>query len=225
MIGSIGEDAYLTTAKGPLPKLSTFPDLGPAFPGHILIIPVSHIPTIASIDDAEARTKVEAEMQKYRASLHNMLASVSKDPETNRARLGAVTWEISRSSGVHTHWQFLPVPADLITKGLVEAGFAVEAENSSYPTKFATSASDIAEAEQGDYFKVMIWSEAMQKEMVLPLDASFRFDLQFGRRVLGKLLGLQERTHWKDCGQSKAEEEKECEAFKELFTPFDFTAL
>jgi hypothetical protein len=106
----------------------------------------------------------------------------------------------------------------------VEAGFAVEAENSSYPTKFATTASDIAEAEQGDYFKVMIWSEAMRKEMVLPLDASFRFDLQFGRRVLGKLLGLQERTHWKDCGQSKAEEEKECEAFKELFGPFDFTA-
>ena len=96
--------------------------------------------------------------------------------------------------------------------------------NSSYPTKFATTASDIAEAEQGDYFKVMIWSEAMRKEMVLPLDASFRFDLQFGRRVLGKLLGLQERTHWKDCGQSKAEEEKECDAFKELFAPYDFTA-
>lgn len=212
MIGSIGEDAYLTTAKGPLPKLTTFPDLGPSFPGHILIIPVSHIPTISSIDDAESRTKVEAEMQKYRTSLHNMLSSLSKDPETDRARLGAVTWEISRGSGVHTHWQFLPVPAELITKGLVEAGFTVEAENSSYPTKFATSASDIAEAERGDYFKVMIWSEAMQKERVLPLDASFRFDLQFGRRVLGKLLGLQERTHWKDCGQSKAEEEKECEA-------------
>ena len=224
MIGSIGEDAYLTTAKGPLPKLTTFPDLGPSFPGHVLIIPVSHIPTISSIDDAESRNKVEAEMQKYRTSLHNMLSSLSKDPATDRARLGAVTWEISRSSGVHTHLQFLPVPADLIAKGLVDAGFAVEAENSSYPTKFATSASDIAAAEEGDYFKVMIWSEEVQKEMVLPLDASFRFDLQFGRRVLGKLLGLQERTHWKDCGQSKPEEEKECEAFKELFGPFDFTA-
>lgn len=224
MIGSIGEDAYLTTAKGPLPKSSTFPDLGPTFPGHILIIPVSHTPTISSIDDAESRAKVEAEMQKYRTSLHSMLSSVSKDPATERARLGAVTWEISRSSGVHTHWQFLPVPAELITRDLVEKAFAVEAENSSYPTQFATTASDIAAAEEGDYFKVMIWSEDVQKVMVLPLDASFRFDLQFGRRVLGKLLGLQERTHWKDCGQSKAEEEKECEAFKELFGPFDFTA-
>jgi hypothetical protein len=223
MIGSIGEDAYLTTAKGPLPKLTTFPDLGPSFPGHVLIIPVSHIPTISSIDEASTRAKVSAEMQKYRASLHAMLASLSKDPTTDRARLGAVTWEISRSSGVHTHWQFLPVPADLIVKDLVDAAFAVEAENSSYPTKFVTSAADIADVEKGDYFKVMIWSEDVSKEMVLPLDATFRFDLQFGRRVLGKLLGLQERTHWKDCGQSKAEEEKECEAFKELFEPFDFT--
>lgn len=225
MIASIGEDAYLTTAKGPLPTLSTFPDLGPAFPGHVLIIPVSHTPTISSIEDASARTRVEAEMQKYRTSLHNMLVSLSADPATSKARLGAVTWEISRSTGVHTHWQFLPVPADLISKGLVEAGFAVEAENAAYPHKFATSVSDIAAAEEGDYFKVMIWSEDVRKELVLPLDASFRFDLQFGRRVMGKLLGLQARTHWKDCGQSKGEEEKECEAFKEMFGGFDFTLL
>jgi hypothetical protein len=228
MIGSIGTEAYLTTAKGPLPTLATFPDLGPAFPGHILIIPVSHSATIASIDDPAERTSVEAEMQKYRASLHAMLAARSKeDPNdpASRARLGAVTWEISRNSGVHTHWQFLPVPAEHIAKGLVEAAFTVEAENSSYPTKFATSAADIAAAQEGDYFKVMIWSEDLPlgKEMVLPLDATFRFDLQFGRRVMGKLLGLQERTHWKDCGQSKAEEVQECNAFKEIFAPFDFT--
>lgn len=224
MIGSIGEDAYLTTAKGPLPLPTTFPDLGPRFPGHILIIPVSHTPTISAIDDSEARSKVATEMQKYRSSLHDMLAAVSKDASTQSARLGAVTWEISRSSGVHTHWQFMPVPSDMITRGLVEAGFQVEAENAAYPTKFATSVKDIAAAEEGDYFKVMIWSESVRKEMVLPLDATFRFDLQFGRRVLGKLLGLEKRTHWKDCGQSKAEEEADCNAFKELFEPYDFTA-
>ncbi|KAM0719088.1 hypothetical protein Q7P37_004993 [Cladosporium fusiforme] len=224
MIGSIGEDAYLTTAKGPLPLPTTFPDLGGKLPGHTLIIPVSHTPTLAAIDDSETRSKVLSEMQKYRTSLHNMLAAVSKDDKTGHARLGAVTWEISRSSGVHTHWQFMPVPSDLISRGVVEAGFKVEAENSSYPTKFATSAQDIAAAEEGDHFKVMIWSEAVRKEMVLPLDATFRFDLQFGRRVLGKLLGLEKRTHWKDCGQSRAEEEADCNAFKEVFEPYDFTA-
>lgn len=230
MIGSIGEEAYLTTAKGPLPLPATFPDLGPLFPGHCLIIPVSHTPTLAAIDDPASRARLSAEMQKYRTSLHNMLASLSSKNPTNEegddehARLGAVTWEISRSGGVHTHWQFLPVPSDLVTRGLVEAGFVAEAENSAYPTKFATSAADIAAAEEGDFFKVMLWSESVRKEMVLPLDATFRFDLQFGRRVLGKLLGLEARTHWKDCGQSRAEEEAECEALKEVFAPFDLTA-
>lgn len=224
MIGSIGEDAYLTTAKGPLPLPTTFPDLGSKFPGHILIIPVSHTPTIAAIEEPEVRSRVETEMQKYRTSLHDMLATVSKDPSTDTARLGAVTWEISRSSGVHTHWQFMPVPASMITRGLVEAGFQVEAENASYPVKFAMKAAEIASAEEGDYFKVMMWSETVRKEMVLPLDATFRFDLQFGRRVMGKLLGLEKRTHWKDCGQSRAEEEADCEAFKQVFEPFDFAA-
>jgi len=230
MIGSIGTEAYLTTAKGPLPTLATFPDLGPAFPGHILIIPVAHTATLASIEDPAARASLEAEMHQYRASLHAMLAARSRaDPAdpASPSRLGAITWEISRSSGVHTHWQFLPVPASHISAGLVEAAFSVEAENAHYPTKFATAPADVAAAQQqgGDYFKVMMWSEdvPLGKEMVLPLDATFRFDLQFGRRVMGKLLGLGERAHWKDCGQSRAEEERECEAFKEMFAPFDFT--
>ena len=40
MIGSIGTEAYLTVAKGPLTTRETFPDL--KFPGHILIIPLQH---------------------------------------------------------------------------------------------------------------------------------------------------------------------------------------
>src|SRR6202012_6067357 len=37
LITSIGNESYLTTAKGPLPTPKTFPSLG--FPGHMLIIP------------------------------------------------------------------------------------------------------------------------------------------------------------------------------------------
>lgn len=44
------------------------------------------------------------------------------------------------------------------------------------------------EAEKGDYFKVMIWSEGGQKDMVMPIDNSFRFDLHFGRMIDAKLL-------------------------------------
>lgn len=220
MIGSLATEAYLATAKGPLTTRSTFPELG--FPGHVLIIPIDHAPTVASLS-AETRDSTAREMHRYRDALHAMITSKTKDPSTGKAKLGAVTWEISRSSGVHLQWQFLPVPVDLITQGLVEAGFKQEAENAHYPTKFATSASNIAEAEEGDYFKVMIWSESLRKEMVLPLNQEFRFDLQFGRRVLGKLLKLEQRTHWKDCPQSHAEEEADANKLKEEFAPFDFS--
>ncbi|KAK4539321.1 hypothetical protein LTR36_000783 [Oleoguttula mirabilis] len=219
MIASIGSDVYLTIAKGSLPLRSTFPSLN--FPGHILLIPLQHSPTMSAIADKEARQSTVTEMQRYRGALQSMLVAKSKG-EDGRSQLGAVTWEISRSSGVHLHWQFMPVPVDLIQRGLVEAAFDVEAENSTYP-KFVKSYKDMEEAEEGDFLKVMIWSESLRKEMVLPLDKSFRFDLQFGRRVLGKLLGLEKRAHWKDCAQSQAEEEADAAAFKEAFKAFDFS--
>lgn len=219
MIGSIGSDVYLTIAKGALTLPSTFPSLG--FPGHILLIPLQHAPTMSAIPDKDARQSTVTEMQRYKGALQSMLAARSKG-EDGRSQLGAVTWEISRNSGVHLHWQFMPVPVDLIQRGLVEAAFDVEAENLTYP-KFAKTHKEMEEAEEGDFLKVMIWSESLRKEIVLPLDGSFRFDLQFGRRVLGKLLGLEKRTHWKDCPQSQAEEEADAAAFKEAFKAFDFS--
>ncbi|KAK0905588.1 hypothetical protein LTR91_018128 [Friedmanniomyces endolithicus] len=218
MIGSIGSDVYLTTAKGPLSTRQTFPDLG--FPGHILLIPVQHQPTISAMTPVETRNSIVTEMQQYRAALQSMLVEKSKG-EDGLAKLGAVTWEISRNSGVHLHWQFLPVPVDMVRQGLVEAGFDQEAANLNYP-KFVKGFKETEEIEEGNFFKVTIWSEALRKEMVMPLDGDFRFDLQFGRRVLGKLLGLEQRTHWKDCGQTVAEETADAEVFKGVFKKFDF---
>lgn len=219
VIGSIGNDSYITVPKGPLTTRSTCPDLG--FPGHLLLIPLHHSPTLASIPEDDARKAAIAEMERYRTALHQMVASKSED-ENGRAKLGAVTWEISRLGGVHVHWQFLTLPVDLIQRGMVEAGFDALAEKFSYP-KFAKTEDEISEAEAGDYLKVRIWSEAMQKEMVLPLDQSFRFNLQFGRRVMAQLLLLDARVDWRACAQSKEEESADAEVFKEAFKEFDFS--
>nr|OQO32136.1 hypothetical protein B0A51_00979 [Rachicladosporium sp. CCFEE 5018] len=217
MITAIGEQVYLTTSKGPLPLKDTYPEIG--FPGHVLIIPVDHAPTLSAFSN-ETRDAVTSEMIAMKDGLQKMIASKSRDAD-GHARLGAVTWEISKSSGVHLQWQFLPIAASMIQSGVIEAAFVAEAENSEYSTKFLSSTTEIAEAEKYDYFKVMIWSEGLRKDILLPLDQSFRFDLQFGRRVLGKLLGLEPRTHWKDCPQSKAEEEADAEVMKEAFKEFD----
>lgn len=241
LVTSIGTDAYLTIAKGPLSTSSTFAASNITFPAHILIIPLPHAPTLSSIPDASSRTSTLAEMHRYRRSLQDMLLA------RGQGRLGAVTWEVSRAGGIHTHWQFLPVPVQLARKGLVEAGFKVEVENEAWPAAFAAGvgADETVEGEPGDFFRLWIWTPTMEgrveaavdaedegsrstsegttRSMTLPLDSSFRFDLQFGRRVLAKLLGLEKRRDWRDCGQSEEEETADAEAFKEAFKAYDFS--
>ncbi|KAL4945654.1 hypothetical protein BDV06DRAFT_16357 [Aspergillus oleicola] len=240
LITSIGTEAYLTTAKGPLPTSKTFsPHL--TFPGHMLIIPFNHTPALNSINDAPSRHAAWAEMQRYRSALHAMLQHNSK------GALGAVTWEVSRSNGIHVHWQFLPVPVDLVQRGLVDAAFKVEAENLKYPNfeNPASKSSALPElgsdspdpsAEPGDFFRLWIWSPesesssssdkpgaGKEKTLLLTLPSDIRFDLQFGRRVMAKLTQLEKRINWKDDVQSQEEEEVDAEAFKEAFKEFDFT--
>jgi len=211
IITSIGTEAYLTNAKGPLTKTSTFNPLD--FPAHALIIPMAHSPTLSLIPDAESRANTIAEMHKYRTAMQDMLSSRSK------GELGAITWELSRAGGFHTHWQFLPLPSDMIKRRLVEAAFKVEAENNHYPA-FEADEPD----ESTDHLRLWLWNPESKSDTSLwmPLDAAFR-DLQFPRRVLAKLLGLEGRVHWQDCAQSMPEEEADAEAFKKAFKEFDFT--
>lgn len=223
LITSIGTDAYLTTAKGPLTTADTYPVLG--FPGHILIIPLAHSPTFGSIEDSDTRLSTYQEMQRYRKALQDMTKHKANSD------LGAVTWEVSRASGFHIHWQFLPVSSDLIKRGLVEAAFKVEAENEKYPP-FKTEDIGDGSTEKNDYFRVWIWRAGdpdtagdadSEKSLVLPLASNVWFDIQFGRRVLAKLLQLEGRLNWKSCMQSQADEITDAEAVKNAFKEFDFS--
>jgi hypothetical protein len=222
LVVSIGDDAYMTTAKGPLFTSSTNASLGLGFPGHMLIIPLTHSPTIALIPEEGLAAKTYAEMNRYKTALQSMVADKSDN------RLGAVTYEISRGNGVHTHWQFLPLPETLIRKGLVEAAFRVEAENMSYPV-FHVRDPGLGQADS-DFFRAWIWTppdhrstEGSTKCLTLPLDSDMRFDLQFGRRVLAKLLGLDKRVQWRDCEQTEDEEKADVDAFKAAFKEWDFS--
>ncbi|RAK81049.1 CwfJ domain protein [Aspergillus fijiensis CBS 313.89] len=248
LITSIGEESYLTTAKGPLPTARTFAQHDLNFPGHMLIIPFTHTPTLPAITDDSSRRATYAEMTRYRTALHAMLQRRAA------GALGAVTWEVSRGNGIHVHWQFLPVPAALIQRGLVEAAFKVEAENLKYPRFEAPTATADPSSEPGDFFRVWIWSPSpadsdkqnnnnnnpaenpepnektttttttgTDKTILLPLGPEFRFDLQFGRRVMAKLMELEKRIDWRKDVQSQEQEEADAVAFKEAFKEFDFT--
>lgn len=50
-----------------------------------------------------------------------------------------------------------------------------------------------------------------------------RFDPQFGRRVLAKLLGLEKRIIWRDCQQTDVEETADADVFKKAYAEFDFS--
>ncbi|KAL9042336.1 MAG: hypothetical protein Q9180_000679, partial [Flavoplaca navasiana] len=152
LIASIANDTYLTTAKGPLTTPSTYPNL--PSPTHLLVIPLEHSPTLSSISIPEDRARTYKEMHRYRRALHSFLLSRPGE------KLGAVTWDVSRAAGIHNHWQFLPVPVDLVKKGLVEAAFKVEAENEKYPVTFRTKDIGDGTVEKGDFFRVWIWMPA-----------------------------------------------------------------
>jgi hypothetical protein len=223
LISSIGEDSYLTIAKGPLTTSESNARFGVNYPAHALIIPLTHSATLALIPDEDnAKEKTFAEMNRFKIALHNMIAEVSDN------KLGAVTYEISKANGVHTHWQFIPMPEDLIRKGLVEAAFRVEAENLSYPS-FKVRDPRIGQ-DEGDFFRVWIWTPPSEEEtegstkcLTMQFDETLRFSLQFGRTVLAKLLGLEKRIQWRDCAQSEEEEKRDIAAFKVAFKDFDFT--
>lgn len=230
MVVSIGEESYVATAKGPLPSAETFKDRGLNFPGHMVIVPLIHAPTItgAAMGEADAQ-RTFTEMNRFKEALQAAASAKSG------RKLGGVTYEINRGRGIHAHWQFCPVPAELVSRGLVEAAFRVEAENQKMP-KFEVVDFGVPDAETGDFLRVWIWAEEeadervdggriLGKTMVMRFDESVRFDLQFGRRVLAKLLGLEGRMVWQDVGQGVEEETADAMAFREGFKEWDFTLM
>ena len=192
---------------------------------------MDHVATLPMIEE-EKRSRTYSEMNLYKRKLNEMISARSDD------RLGSVCYEISRNNGVHTHWQFLPVPAEMVRKGVVEAAFKVEAENMKYPV-FTSRDPGLGENE-GDFFRVFLWApeqsdggevapggteKEVSKCITMPFDETIRFDLQFGRKVLTKLLGLEKRIQWRECEQTVEEEVKDAEAFKAAFKIYDFTQV
>ena len=226
MVCSVGEDTYLATAKGPLPAADTFAKQGLDFPGHFIITPLPHAASLSAAAMGEDEVgKTFQEMKRFRDSLQGMVAAASK------RKLGAVTWEINRARNIHVHWQFLPVPAAMVTQGLVEAGFRVLAEDLKLG-KFTVKDFETADEVPGDYIRVWIWAEeddedggkVMGKSLLLQFDESVRFDLQYPRKVMAKLLGLEERMVWQDVAQTEQEETADVAAFRKAFKDWDFTA-
>lgn len=189
----------------------------------------------SSGNNQEKRTKEEEE---------------NKKNENPHPYLGAVTWELSRTAGVHIHWQFLPIPISLIKSGALHSTIksAAVAANPNLPPFTSSSSSSYS----NNHFRIWIFNpssssssssssekkatgeerreEGEEEVLTLPLpQEGISLDAQFGRRVMAKLLGLEGRANWKDVvdlvppEENIKEEERDANVFKEGFKRWDFS--
>ncbi|KAK5658881.1 hypothetical protein OQA88_1695 [Cercophora sp. LCS_1] len=221
MIVSIADNAYMVTAKGPLPTSETFEKLGLNFPCHIIIAPIAHAPSISTAALAAEASQTYSEMSRFRESVQKMVAKRSD------RKLGVVTFEINRERNIHVHWQLLPIPASILESGIVTSGFIVMAKDMMLG-KLEEKTFGTADDVEGDYLRIWTWvevgdGEVQEKCFLMKLDPEVRFDLQYPRKVMANLLRLEDRVVWRDVEQTVDEEKNDADKLREAFQEWDFT--
>ena len=121
----------------------------------------------------------------------------------------AVIFSIHSLEGIHAHWQVIPVPKskhldDEFFSGFKERNLTLEKR-------------EPGESEQ--YCRVILPSGSYVA--TLPE----RFDIQLPRRILAKILQLQERQDWRGCIQTEVEERADAVAFRTAFESVDQAAV
>ena len=179
--------------------------------GHVLIIPIGHHQTVLSIPEADSKP-VNDEIEATKSALAECYAEFGAVP---------VCFEVGRlgGRGGHAHVQVVPVPARLALQ--VEDAFLSSAKDmgiSFSPDPDAAVAQVVAPGGPDNYFRVDLPGG---KKMVHLMERGQRFDLQFGRVTLAKLMGLEARIDWKACPQTDAEEKADAQAFKKVFAKYD----
>ncbi|KAL0091222.1 CwfJ C-terminus 1-domain-containing protein-like protein [Phycomyces blakesleeanus] len=205
LIASIGTQVYATLAKGPL-VMPGMPEATVPGGGHILLIPITHYPTLNKIP-GESRTEVIDEMEKYKMALKSMYDKYNQD---------MVVIEMSRESisGLsHAHVQVVAVPKNKSEnlENLIKNEF--ELRNMAFVDQ-------VPNDPEVSYFKIDIPNG---KSFVYIIPTRLKFNMQFGRLLLAKALGHPEREDWKACSQTIDEERNATEDFKKAFKSFDFT--
>jgi diadenosine tetraphosphate (Ap4A) HIT family hydrolase len=201
LIISIAEESYLALDKGPLSTPQIKSKLG--FNGHILFIPIGHIPTLSFLPK-EARDMIGLEHKKYLIGLERMF---------NDHGLQMATFEISRSKGIHLHTQVIPILAEQvdnieksIQKEVQAVGLKVEARD--------------VKKEEGDYVRFEV-----DKRVFVVSFQNYRekFDFQLCRRAIALGMNEPDKIDWKFCVRSPQEEAKEAAQFKKEFAQYDFS--
>jgi diadenosine tetraphosphate (Ap4A) HIT family hydrolase len=117
----------------------------------------------------------------------------------------AVTFEIHQAEGIHAHWQVIPVPKSTSLDEEFIRGFDQR--------KMTLEKRSPGDSEE--YCRVVLPSGTY----VATLPAIF--DLQLPRRILAKVLKLEDREDWRACIQTDDEERADAAAFRTEFEAGD----
>ncbi|KAI0784379.1 CwfJ C-terminus 1-domain-containing protein-like protein [Abortiporus biennis] len=216
LIVSIGSECYVTLPKGqiiPTHSSSNHPrGKVPAVPGggHVLIVPISHYTTYASIPPDLAEPIIE-ETEKYKSALRAFYAAYDAHP---------IAFEVGRLSakGGHAHVQVVPVPKS-ITADQIAEWFISEGKRLGIDLEFDESTGPPSAGDRG-YFRVDLPDG---RRLVHHLKDGVPFSVQFGRQVIVSLLAMPERFDWKECAQSEEDDKADAQNFKEAFIQYDPT--
>lgn len=192
LVVATGEKIYLCTARGPIQSDEIHAKLKCA--GHVLLIPRSHIPSVAR----NGKSDDQLELRKFEIALGSMYRQYDLEP---------VTYEFVRDRSVHGHTQVVPIPSRLVQEtlqqmksALVNRGMAISAQ-----------------VPAGDYLAVRV-SDRPCIFVQLP---SRNVDLQLPRAVLCQVLGLgADAADWKKCLLEN--EPQDALEMQKAFKPFDF---
>lgn len=202
LVISVADETYLALAKGPINEF------------HVLIIPIEHLSSTVSLPDNTLR-----EVNAYKEALkqcfkgHCMIFFERNIP-------------LKGKGPQHMHIQAIPVSINLLPQ--IKITFQKEAESIGFQLKEVDKSVPLKElVADVPYFYVETPDVNLLKVFAAENDAASdneqKIPLQFGRRVIAKLLGCPEREDWRSCHQSQEVETQIVANFKQLFKPFDFS--
>ncbi|KAJ3612398.1 hypothetical protein NHX12_020674 [Muraenolepis orangiensis] len=194
LVISIGTHCYLALAKGGLT------------PYHVLVLPIGHYQSVV-----ELASEVVEEMEKYKAVLHKFYKSRGER---------CISFERNYRSQ-HLQLQVVPVPLDRCASVDIKEAFMVQAQEQQMELMEIPEHTDLKQiAPPGTpYFYVEL--DTGEK---LFYRIQKHFPLQFGREVLASeaVLNIPTRADWKECKQTREEEEQCSGRLRDAFKPFDF---
>eukprot|EP00808_Paulinella_micropora_P000970 g79670.t1 len=196
LIVSVGNYVYLALDKGPM------------VPDHVLICPVTHIPSTVAMEPHDLQ-----EVQRYKRALRDYCK-----------KKGLVAFFIERNIPTryvaHAIIQCIPVPEALVPADCAQ-WFADEALANGIDLLRLPAQADVTREAGGVPF---LHIELPDQSHLLHLAHQKKKGLfNFGRQVMALMIKDAKKADWRECQLSEEQEGQYAERFKDGFEPFDFT--